>query len=392
MRSSHWPYNASPDGAAKGFIIETPTLEQNFVIAATAPQPGPAAALPPLAELHRRAILDVANRNKVLPRVVRAVGRSMRDQVGADVWGEVLLAGERHARAAHHRHQETRELLAAFNASDIPAAPLKGTFLAQRLYDDAAARQSSDIDLLVPQQFFLDAMRLLTERGYELLQPSVLPPADHLSWLFDEFLNYNVTLRHRDQGHHIELHWRLTHYRRFPGEANRRLWDRLHEVTESGLRYWAMDDADLLLYMAVHGVKDHWRRLSWLADFSFLALRSPAAVTRAATIAQEYGLTVIWQTACRLSDVWYGTALASPSVSARVRYLVEHASLMQPKPVEIRGGARRYLWHTADTWPASVKLLMADYTGLSYAFVSSENDFHPMRQRLRRLRNRIART
>jgi hypothetical protein len=381
----------APIAPRKDSAIETVTAEQDFVIAATAPQPRPATALPALAELDPQALLDVANRNKVVPRVVRAVGRSLRDQGGAARWGEALRAGERLARGAHRRHQETCEILSAFHASGIPAAPLKGTFLALRLYDDVTARQSSDIDLLVPQQFFLDALRLLTERGYQLVEPVVLPRADGMNSLFDEFLNYNVVLRHRDHGQHIELHWRVTHYRRFPGEADRRLWDRLHEDTVEDLRFWTMNDTDLLLYMAAHGVKDHWRRLSWLADFAFLALRSQPATTRAAAIAEHHGLSVVWGTACRLSDVWYGTALAPPTISGRVRYIVDHASLMLPRAVEIRGGARRYLWNTADSWPASVKLLMADYTGLSYTFVSSERDYHPTLQRLRRLRARVGR-
>ncbi|MCX6619277.1 MAG: nucleotidyltransferase family protein, partial [Acidobacteria bacterium] len=63
--------------------------------------------------------------------------------------------------------QELRRLLRLLDSAGIPAIPLKGPWLAQRLYGDYTLRACADLDLMVPPDRAVDAARVLTADGYE---------------------------------------------------------------------------------------------------------------------------------------------------------------------------------------------------------------------------------
>jgi len=98
------------------------------------------------------------------------------------------------------------EVLAAhigetFAAREIRMLPLKGPFLARRLYGDITMRTTNDLDLLVERDRIADALAVLAELGLEL-DPERGRPAD-----------LHRVLRH-PQGRlpRIEVHWRLHWY------------------------------------------------------------------------------------------------------------------------------------------------------------------------------------
>lgn len=95
-------------------------------------------------------------------------------------------------------------VIAALERAEIETLPLKGVFLARRLYDDPGMRQSGDIDMLVSRDRLDEAAAALTGLGY------ALEHAAHGG-------NGRPQLHHRmvDPGRAlppVELHWRVHWY------------------------------------------------------------------------------------------------------------------------------------------------------------------------------------
>jgi hypothetical protein len=66
-----------------------------------------------------------------------------------------------------------REIVAALYNAKIPVMPLKGVLFAYWLYNDPAERDGSDVDLLVPESRFRQAIDVLAARGFsELAWPT----------------------------------------------------------------------------------------------------------------------------------------------------------------------------------------------------------------------------
>ena len=138
-------------------------------------------------------------------------------------WRTVFLqAAGRYARVA----EQARELFSALHAAGIEMIPLKGVWLAERIYMEGGCRTMNDIDLLVPEARFNEACGVIRSIGY------VTP-------------DYDVTDRRVKHAHFqkcgeplaLELHRRLFSHPVSAGEAPSTDWvwhgnmeDRLHGI------------------------------------------------------------------------------------------------------------------------------------------------------------------
>jgi hypothetical protein len=326
-------------------------------------------------------VLTVANQNKVVPRTWAYLAATLEISGRGD-WRDLERLAEQIQREAARRHLLTLGLVRTLELGGVETLPFKGTLLSEQLYGNAVLRQSSDVDLLVRPESFPRALELLHHRGYRVTRPAVMPEVHRLTWLLDEYTDYNVQLYSPADDLFIELHWRLTSDQRFPLENTSRFWQRLVIRRSSGRDVRAFSDPDLLLYLAVHGVKDHWRRLSWLADFAWLATHSRASVELARARAREAGLETTWAAASELVQRWYGLPMRA-AIGQRARYLADHASLLQDDPLVIRGGALRYHWMSHDSWAARMQAIAQAYLTPGTWSVRSSRDYNPTRRRVR---------
>ena len=137
-----------------------------------------------------------------------------------------------------------RRAVGALEDRGIPALPLKGTTLADRLYSDVGMRPTTDVDLLVPRAQILEAVGTLMELGY--------PAPDDAPWT-DGLPELHYRLEGDDAAMaRVELHWRV-HWseREFSEEALRTA-----TVGQDGLRRAepAHELALLLLFFARDGL------------------------------------------------------------------------------------------------------------------------------------------
>ena len=98
--------------------------------------------------------------------------RTLRDRPEVGLAAEFLEQLERsHSQAVRLSLANQacfREVVAAFRAEQIPALVLKGAYLGTFVYGNPALRPMCDVDLLVREEHFEQARRLLERLGFEI--------------------------------------------------------------------------------------------------------------------------------------------------------------------------------------------------------------------------------
>lgn len=160
---------------------------------------------------------------------------------------------------------ELARLLKIFAEHGINAVPYKGPALAVKLYGNLALRQFGDLDILVRESDVWRASELIAAQGFE---PHFQIPENKRQAFVR--LSY-VQLFRRDAGRTlIELHWSIAPRFfgvRFDAAA---FWKRLEPMSLHGSSTLTPCAEDLLLMLCVHGAKDCWERLEWVASIAEL--------------------------------------------------------------------------------------------------------------------------
>src|SRR5271165_1373440 len=181
--------------------------------------------------------------------------------------------------AVHRRHtgernraalDEQRRLLEALDAAGIPGVPLKGAWLCLRAWHDLAVRPSRDIDFLVQAECVASMLPVLQRCGYDIatglsarqLQATI---RDDCEFMFPR----------QDRRFVIEPHWAYVPRNLALGIDMGEVWQRVRPVTVGAQTYRTLDPEDELILLCVHGGKEEWARLKWLADLAAFVTASP---------------------------------------------------------------------------------------------------------------------
>ena len=173
-----------------------------------------------------------------------------------------------HSEAAAIRAlTQLAEVIDALAANGIDALPYKGPILALQAYGDPAVRESRDLDLLIRQDDLWNALAVLGRLGYRSDAIVGLRPrriADYYAYNGHDILFAQDKLP-------IEPHWALAP-RTFCTELDTaRIFDRAISIeTAEGRRFSCFAPEDSLLTAAIHGGKEQWSRLVWVADVAGL--------------------------------------------------------------------------------------------------------------------------
>lgn len=162
---------------------------------------------------------------------------------------------------------ETMRLQKSLLSRHIPVVVLKGAGLAQLAYGSLQHKHIRDIDLLVPMDRAMEALRQLEGEGYSLVKPA----AQLSDTQRQAFIQYGkeVELAHFGTKMNVELQWRaaVNPFLLKGIDAN----SPTQEVSKAdGLRVRTFADEDLFAYLSVHGACHEWFRLKWLADINAL--------------------------------------------------------------------------------------------------------------------------
>jgi Uncharacterised nucleotidyltransferase len=193
------------------------------------------------------------------------------------MWGERIV-------------QSFEDVVRLFDGASIPVCALKGPALASRLYHDATARSSIDLDFLIAPADLERVVELLREHGYSYGSEStasyLLRHSHHLHFSRPGALSIEVHFQ-AYAGFGVTLPSSALLARARPYEFSDR-----HTVL-------IPSPEDEFVYLSIHAAGHYFVRLLWLCDLKFLIRENSsldwdliAARARAAGVATAVGYAV----------------------------------------------------------------------------------------------------
>ena len=204
-----------------------------------------------------------AAENSVTPLLARQLFAVAEDALPVTVFARLKDAFRPQAVRSLVLAAELIKVIDLFRSAGIQAIPYKGPVIAVQAYGDIALRSFEDLDIVLPQRDVAKANELLMDLGYRLRYPWLLSAGAQESLVPGEY-HYRDTAR----GLLVELHTEITlrHFPLRPDLAD--LASRLVPVSLSGHTIRTLAPEDMLLFLCVHGAKDFWERISWVADIA----------------------------------------------------------------------------------------------------------------------------
>ncbi|MHB8526215.1 MAG: nucleotidyltransferase domain-containing protein [Candidatus Acidiferrales bacterium] len=228
-----------------------------------------------LAELVRNSLdwpllLSLADENGLLPllqhHLLLEVGPT---KIPPEVLSELQARGRQNALRALFLTAELFRVLDEFHRRQIVALPYKGPVLAARAYGSPSLRQFDDLDIVAPQKSMPFVHEAMASLGYQARLPRERFLATARRAVPGEYV-----FVHQVNGAMIEIHTELT-LRHFPVPPDLEgMFFRSITVSVDGREVPAFAAEDLLLMLAVHGAKDFWARMVWVADVAEIVKQS----------------------------------------------------------------------------------------------------------------------
>lgn len=159
-----------------------------------------------------------------------------------------------------------------FASQNLPVLTFKGPVLAQMAYGNPSLRQFDDLDFIVPQRFIADVYEQMDVLGY---RPKFQLP--RRSGEAKVHIPGEYVFVHKVNQAMVEIHTEATlrHFPRPPDIED--MSRRSTQIVLNGKAVTTFGLADTLLMLCVHGAKDFWSRLLWVADVAEVIDRIDAA-------------------------------------------------------------------------------------------------------------------
>jgi hypothetical protein len=207
---------------------------------------------------------ELAAYHRVYPLVNRALASSRAKKACPP---DIVERFEDASRAFRYRNQflleELHRVLEGLRDHNIPALPLKGPTLAEDLYGSLCLRQSSDIDLLVPEDAAQSVEKCLSDFGYHVPRyPSASVRGALRNFIHGQF---NLT---RGRVFYLDVHLRMVP----PLYAYNAEFQELHRRSTTTIvaerTFPRLAPPDRLLLLCHHGIKNQWKRYTFLCDIA----------------------------------------------------------------------------------------------------------------------------
>jgi hypothetical protein len=207
-------------------------------------------------------------------------------------------------------HGELLRIARALEERGIPAVPLKGTHLAQRLFGSLDARQVGDIDILVPEDRLEEARKILGDLGYRR-RAEVSHGIEEHSF---HGVPYERTTASRTLV--VELHWGLTNPQSVSIDYEH-LWRRIRQANPSGAGLSALPLEETLVFLAVHLPKHDVGVLRLLVDVDRLIRREGERLdwSYTAALARRWGAQGLLYFALRRARALLDTPVSEEMLS-----------------------------------------------------------------------------
>jgi hypothetical protein len=215
-------------------------------------------------------LLSEAAENSITPLLERQLCAILPEAIPPEYLTQLKSASRANTVRCLYMVAELNRILQLFVSHGIRAIPYKGPVLAQQAYGDITLREFEDLDIILRQRDLPRAHEILLGMDYQAKFPWILSPGAAASLVPGEY-NYRA-LERRIM---VELHTEMT-LRHFPVvPCLDDFSQRLVSVRLIGRDVQTFCAEDVLPILCIHGSKDFWERISWIADISELIQAHP---------------------------------------------------------------------------------------------------------------------
>jgi hypothetical protein len=211
-------------------------------------------------------LLTSAAENSILPLLARQLSAAAADIVPPSQLERLKIGARANAVRCLVLTAELIKITDLFRSQAIQAMPYKGPILAVQAYGDVTLREFDDLDIILRERDMGKANDAIQGAGYRPRFPYVFAsgPSSSRSSVIPGEYNY----REEERRLIVELHteWTLRHFPVRPDFDD--MARRLVPVALSGHEIPTFGPEDMLPLLCVHGSKDFWERISWIADIS----------------------------------------------------------------------------------------------------------------------------
>lgn len=219
------------------------------------------------------AVLQLAGVHGLIPLLSEHLAEIREGKLPLQIRSRLLDTSRECALRALLLTAELSKLVEEFGRYDIPAIAHKGPILAARAFGNPMLRQFSDLDFAVPQRIMPVIFERMSELGYEASLPR-----EAFKETEPERIPGEYAFRRETDRMLVEFHTERT-LRYFPiSPPLDEMIQRATTITLNGNAVPMFSREDELLMLAVHGTKDFWARLIWIADIAELVKLPPAMV------------------------------------------------------------------------------------------------------------------
>ena len=213
-------------------------------------------------------VLSEATENSVAPLLEMNLRAVVPDAAPAAAMERLKITCRANTVRCLFLAAELHKILELFRTAGILAIPYKGPVLAEQAYGNLTLRDFDDLDMILPQRDLQKAHEVMLGLGYQARFPWILSKDSKTALVPGEY-NYRDEKRRAV----VELHTELT-LRHFPIAPDiDRFAERMVKVMVAGREVLTLGPEDLLSALCVHGSKDLWERISWIADVAELIQR-----------------------------------------------------------------------------------------------------------------------
>lgn len=215
-------------------------------------------------------LLWEAEENSITPLLDRHLSAIAPGAAPPTAWEQLKKTCRANTVRCLYLTAELINILRLFQSQNIPVIPYKGPVLAAQAYGDVALREFEDLDIILRQSDIPRAHEIIASLGYKPKFDWILSPGAAASLVPGEY-NYRDEARRAM----VELHTEIT-LRHFPKKPDLDAFiGNLAPVKLSDRDVLTFTAEDLLPMLCIHGSKDFWERLSWIADVNELVQSHP---------------------------------------------------------------------------------------------------------------------
>lgn len=215
-------------------------------------------------------LLSEAAENSITPLLEKQLCAVVPEPIPPEYLSQLRNASRANTVRCLYMVAELNKILELFESHGIRSIPYKGPVLAQQAYGDITLREFEDLDIILRQRDLPQAHEILLGLGYHPKFPWILSPGAAASLVPGEY-NY----RDIERRIMLELHTEMT-LRHFPVAPNLDDFSkRLVAVRLNGRDVPTFCAEDALPILCIHGSKDFWERISWVADIAELIQAHP---------------------------------------------------------------------------------------------------------------------